>query len=813
MFSQKSSATIWDVNVQNAHIARLGRSHFGVKLKHCEVTAKRDFNNNLIVLYARTEDECGAWVNALHKASERQLEDYYEILHLIGEGGFAKVRLGRSLATGERCAIKTMNKAEAHTKVVGTEVAIIKRVNHPNIVKTYDIFETSEYIHIVMEYMEGGMLYDSIEDGVRFEEADVVQFMRELLDGVLYLHEMGIVHRDIKPENVLCTSKQTPLHVKIADFGLSSISSVADMKANCMLMSTVIGTPEFVAPEIARQETYTEKVDMWALGMLCYNVIARKLPLDESFDMISQIQHGITLTFPEPEWQIYSPMARSFIRSLLCSEAEKRLSPLGCLVHPWLSAHVPEKSTKFGAHGRMSTFMITNIPHKLAHSNFSAKRQWHKIFISVCILCKLVRLSGVSRIFEPARLRAMTLRNVKRTDIERSASNESETTKVTLGDVCRVGYDSLPCLPKVYFSSVASAASNSQPATPGGGVSRSNSEAGVLTDCSIPEVPSINGLEGIAGPGSTKPAKGERSASEPFAIEKQFDMEFGDLDLGDEPEDLEQIPHSLGNFPLSFRGLGHDVSLPRLPLLRKKVRAAFGAEGAKIDTDVRGTRKGNLLKKNLPSENEDAGGLSKEWNDDGQSLGGLPVPERVINKVADGRTVVDRKLSLRKKIISSLTRDPNRAVPGSKWTLKWMRKDGRIEDTTAAETSEDSDRAIGQRGTQGTKSENETVKTDDEKDNRNSNDKRAITKTNDMEIKLKAESKHLSDQGGAINSSFETENGKGGKKQGAWGQEMYKRTGKKNVLDRNQEAWEANDLVDRMSPITPIQQRQVPYTN
>lgn len=353
------------------------------------------------------------WVSALRDASQRKLEDFYEVMGIIGEGGFAKVRLGRCLHTHEKRAIKTMNKAEAHAKVLGTEVAIIKRVDHPNIVKTFDVFETTEQIHIVMEFMEGGMLYDSIEDGVQFDEADVVQFMRELLDGVLYLHDIGIVHRDIKPENVLCTSKKAPLHVKIADFGLSSISTVADMKENRMLMSTMIGTPEFVAPEIARQETYTEKVDMWALGMLCYNVIARRLPLDDDRDMIAQIQQGIILNFPEPEWQRFSEHARSFVRSLLCPEAERRLSPLGCLVHRWVETVIPEQSTKFAAHGRMSNILFAPNTQQLKimnkHRHLNSRKQWKKLFLVVNAMCKLTNCCGALKMFGTAKLRAISM--------------------------------------------------------------------------------------------------------------------------------------------------------------------------------------------------------------------------------------------------------------------------------------------------------------------------------------------------------------------------------------------------------------------
>ena len=346
------------MNVQGATILQIGRTNFLISLGDVEQTGPKDFDQNRLVLYARSEEECHSWVSTLKYATQRRLENHYRVGNVIGEGGFALVRIGKCIQTKELRAIKTMKKDAAHAKLFGREVAIIKRVDHPNIVKTFDVFETIEEIHIVMEFIEGGMLYDSIEDGIRFQEADVAQIMRELLDGILYLHRLGIVHRDIKPENVLCTSKVAPLHVKIADFGLSSITSVAELKANRMLMSTMIGTPEFIAPEIARREAYTEKVDIWALGMLCYNTIAGALPLDESMDMIPQLERGVDLTFSEKEWRRYSPLTQSFIRAVLCTDPERRLSPLACLVHPWLD-NQNMQSTKVGAHGRVSAFLFS----------------------------------------------------------------------------------------------------------------------------------------------------------------------------------------------------------------------------------------------------------------------------------------------------------------------------------------------------------------------------------------------------------------------------------------------------------------------
>lgn len=351
-------------NMQGAEIKDIGNAMFAITLQHVDNKSTQGQKKEVLVLSAKTEKECMEWMRALQSAAQRKIDESYEVGQVIGEGGFATVRIGRCMLTKELRAIKTLKKDDTYAKLQGNEIAILKSTDHPNIVKTYDVFETRNEIHIVMEYMAGGMLYEAIEDGIIFSEPDVIQFMREILDAILYLHGKGIVHRDLKPENILCTSRTTPLHVKIADFGLSCINSVADLTANKVLMSTMIGTPEFIAPEIARQEPYTEKVDMWALGMLCYNVIAGALPIDESRDVVPQLRDGVKLTFPERVWKSYSRDAQSCLRALLCTQPQKRLSPLGCMVHPWLEKDKGRASTKIGAHGRVS--------HRISRMNFAS---------------------------------------------------------------------------------------------------------------------------------------------------------------------------------------------------------------------------------------------------------------------------------------------------------------------------------------------------------------------------------------------------------------------------------------------------------
>lgn len=347
----ETSPATWHGNVLGAEVAQHSKLCLSVSLK--ETSTESDDDSRLL-LHAKTESSCQRWVQCLQNAASRSLEQHYRIGEVIGEGGFASVRLGQCRETQRVVAVKTIGKEQEYMQLYGREIAVIKKVDHSNIVRTFDLYETDKKIHIVMEYMSGGMLFEAIEDGIAFTEADVAQLMREILHGVTYLHDNGIVHRDLKPENVLCTDSHPPWHVKIADFGLSKFTQNGAPSTD-MLMKTMIGTPEFIAPEIAKGDNYTSKVDVWAVGMLMYNVVTGKLPFDENEqDFIGKLRSGLQLTFPEEQWLHYSPDARLFTKALLCPDPDKRLTALGALVHPWLDNELRFGSSRFSAHGRFS---------------------------------------------------------------------------------------------------------------------------------------------------------------------------------------------------------------------------------------------------------------------------------------------------------------------------------------------------------------------------------------------------------------------------------------------------------------------------
>lgn len=136
----------------------------------------------------------------------------------------------------------------------------------------YDVINTKETLFIVMEYMEGGMLYDALAKEKFFSEKRASQVMRSLFEALGFLHQNDIVHRDVKPENVLCTGKEWPLTVKLADFGLADV--IMEDNFGDKSVGGMYGTPFFVAPEVIRGEKYGPEVDIWSCGVFLYNMLS-----------------------------------------------------------------------------------------------------------------------------------------------------------------------------------------------------------------------------------------------------------------------------------------------------------------------------------------------------------------------------------------------------------------------------------------------------------------------------------------------------------------------------------------------------------
>eukprot|EP00350_Pseudokeronopsis_sp_OXSARD2_P000617 CAMPEP_0170540916 /NCGR_PEP_ID=MMETSP0211-20121228/810_1 /TAXON_ID=311385 /ORGANISM="Pseudokeronopsis sp., Strain OXSARD2" /LENGTH=212 /DNA_ID=CAMNT_0010843473 /DNA_START=58 /DNA_END=696 /DNA_ORIENTATION=+ len=186
----------------------------------------------------------------------------------LGQGSFAKVQRGTNKKTGEKVAIKIIAKEalELEDKIaLQNEIDILTQVDHPNIVKLYEIFEDETTYYLVMELMTGGELFDQIMEKEFYSEKEAAETIRPIIDAIQYCHSLNIIHRDIKPENLLYSSKNPEKAIiKVSDFGLARYISVKT------LATTTCGTPGYVAPEILEQKPYGKECDYWSIGVVLY---------------------------------------------------------------------------------------------------------------------------------------------------------------------------------------------------------------------------------------------------------------------------------------------------------------------------------------------------------------------------------------------------------------------------------------------------------------------------------------------------------------------------------------------------------------
>ncbi|KAK6291736.1 hypothetical protein J4Q44_G00375210 [Coregonus suidteri] len=199
----------------------------------------------------------------------------YRLLKTIGKGNFAKVKLARHVLTGKEVAVKIIDKTQLNSSSLQKlfrEVRIMKLLNHPNIVKLFEVIETEKTLYLVMEYASGGEVFDYLVAHGRMKEKEARAKFRQIVSAVQYCHQKCIVHRDLKAENLLLDAD---MNIKIADFGFSN-EFVMGSK-----LDTFCGSPPYAAPELFQGKKYDgPEVDVWSLGVILYTLVSGSLPFD-----------------------------------------------------------------------------------------------------------------------------------------------------------------------------------------------------------------------------------------------------------------------------------------------------------------------------------------------------------------------------------------------------------------------------------------------------------------------------------------------------------------------------------------------------
>lgn len=305
----------------------------------------------------------------------------------LGSGTYAIVKEAIHVSTGRYFACKVINKRlmEGREHMVRNEIAVLKRVSkgHQNIVTLHDYFETAHNLYLVFDLCTGGELFDRICAKGNYYEADAAELVRTIFRSVKYIHDSGIVHRDLKPENLLFRTQAEEADIMIADFGLSRI--MEEEKLN--KLTEICGTPGYMAPEIFKKTGHGKPVDVWAMGVITYFLLAGYTPFDRDSQQqeMEAIIAGDYKFEPHEYWQNVSETAKAFVRTCLTVDPALRPTAAEALAHKWLADAEPHfvANTDGGP--------ADLLPH--VKKAFDAKQLWRKATSTIKAVNRMASLA------------------------------------------------------------------------------------------------------------------------------------------------------------------------------------------------------------------------------------------------------------------------------------------------------------------------------------------------------------------------------------------------------------------------------------
>ena len=282
----------------------------------------------------------------------------------ISNGTYSKIYLVQNKTDFKLYCCKEILKCKvADLSKFKNEINVLSKVDHPNIIRLYEIFEDERYISLIMEFCQGGELFQKINDLAEkdqsFSEKEAVKIFKQLMSAVSYCHSQGICHRDLKPENILFLTKDPNSPIKIIDFGLSKIFGEIKpiMKGNKVeknIMSLRVGTAYYMSPEVL-QGNYDNKCDIWACGVILYIMLCGYPPFDgETENDILKAISKKKFFFPEEEWKSISDDAKDLIKHMIC-DPDKRYNAEMVLNHPWIEKNAPN------SRGNLSKFNVQSM--------------------------------------------------------------------------------------------------------------------------------------------------------------------------------------------------------------------------------------------------------------------------------------------------------------------------------------------------------------------------------------------------------------------------------------------------------------------
>ncbi|KAK6929883.1 Protein kinase domain [Dillenia turbinata] len=264
----------------------------------------------------------------------------YKMGRLLGRGSFAKVYQAQSIADGSKVAIKVIHKAvtvdaSMEPRII-REVAAMRRLQHPNILKIHEVLATKSKIYLVMELATNGDLFNKIAKRGRLTESSARRYFQQLVSALNFCHQNGVVHRDIKPQNLLLDEQG---NLKVSDFGLSALPEL-----NKTLLRTACGTPAYTAPEVVSRRGYDgPKADAWSCGVILFVFLAGFFPFDDS-NLVTMYQKIQRKEFTYPPW--ISKSAKWVISQLLDPNPKTRISLHNLMNSSWFKKSLNLKTQR-----------------------------------------------------------------------------------------------------------------------------------------------------------------------------------------------------------------------------------------------------------------------------------------------------------------------------------------------------------------------------------------------------------------------------------------------------------------------------------
>ncbi|EMD39223.1 hypothetical protein CERSUDRAFT_33474, partial [Gelatoporia subvermispora B] len=272
----------------------------------------------------------------------------WKVGRTIGKGSSGRVRIARHIKTGQFAAVKIVSKnallnsrmslkslgeeADRILHSIEREIVIMKLIEHPNIMRLYDVWETSSELYLILEYVEGGELFDYLCNKGRLSSSEALGYFQQIITAVHYCHRFNIAHRDLKPENLLLDRDK---NIKVADFGMAAWQGKNNM------LQTACGSPHYAAPEVIMGRAYNgSSSDIWSCGIILFALLAGRLPFDDEDlpTLLEKVKVG-RYTMPTD----IDPRAKDLIRKMLTKDPAKRITIPEILRHPFYTSQKPKK--------------------------------------------------------------------------------------------------------------------------------------------------------------------------------------------------------------------------------------------------------------------------------------------------------------------------------------------------------------------------------------------------------------------------------------------------------------------------------------